>query len=73
MEDDDDKDSQARCTNQLHVTRPTRSQVRFSAGTLCDGGHGACQEDRKIPRGETASQVLVPLAAEWRSGCVLGR
>ena len=36
--------------NQLHVTSPTRSQVRINAGMLCNGKtisalRGSCQED----------------------------
>ena len=62
MADDDANDSQALTGADI---------TRHRALKAVSAGHGACQEDRKIPRWETASQV--PLAAERRVGCVLGR
>ena len=63
--------------NYLSQDRPDL-KFCFDAGMLCDGdaisaGHGACKEDRKILRWEIASQVLVPLAAEWRAGSAFRR
>ena len=57
------------CTNQLLVTRPTRSQVCVTAGVCCDGKsisarHETCQQDRKILRWDAESKVLVP---QWKA------
>ena len=62
----------------LSQDRPDLKFVCIDAGVLCDGEvdhvrHGTRQEDRMIPRPEAESEVLVPLAAEWRFGSVFGR
>ena len=71
--DDDDNDSpaltggnvtrdSARCTNQLPVTRPTRSQVCFGAGVLCDG---EADHARRGTRQEGRYLVGRPSARCW--------
>ena len=83
MIDDDTSDSRALTGGDItrhralvarirSLSRPDLNQVRFDAIVLRNGqartaGHGACQD------GKAASEVLVPLAAEWRAGRVLRR
>ena len=76
MADNDDPDSQAP-TNAALVARISylsqdRLDLKFASMQVCCAmakptmrRHGTRHEDRMIPRWETASQVLVPLAAEW--------
>ena len=82
MADDDVMDSQSLTGGDITLyraivarisylsTRPSRSQVRIDAGTLCDGktidaGHGMRRENWQVPRRQAKSEVLVLLATEW--------
>ena len=68
MADDAANDSQALTGGDIARYRTlVAHQCRY---VVCDGKdisarHGARQQDRKIPRWEDESKVMVPLAAEW--------
>ena len=89
MSGDDVKDSQALTSGDFTKYRALvarnsymsqdRSNLKFSQMQVCRAmGKRSVrnverQKDRKIPRSETESKVLVPLAAERRPGSVLRR